>query len=951
MATATSASIGINASPVLATTQNPQVTPDSSGLHQRMSVEKGVVDELLLVCGVIGTTAKDGEELVPVTDCLNWLQDLQRALRRDDDTYRPISLLIGNWKVVQQKLIPLIMTCRYDTPMVLTIVKILVILTKPLSETTKRAGLMVINTQNKKKYPDQLIKEQIKLRENALAQSDMLMEYKHTMTHHSSHIQSRKNGVEGGLFSVFVSLLAEPLSKTGASRTNTDHLTIELVLHLFRNLLSAEPLLATSPDLSQKSKQLHQELTALFDSELVFEIIFVLAQEMESRENANYNLLLMEMLNYLLKNHDPTVIARSKKGPVLMMTNTGKENQSRSKCDVLRQALMKEKSKFLDVTPARHSHFGGTLVVHRSDGKRRYISAATLEQGNATVPLGANKRKNRKHEPFVGSSQKRGDDRSPTSLKAQQTLNKFCERFVKDCYGPMMKSLKNEFRRDSVRLEEGDKVVFFRIVWFLNQWWRVSGKKQLSASNTTILGQIIFSMDLFMFNLVLNAIDDFVENKKNAQLAGAVALFSEQMHLLHEMYRSKDKTEHSMSLGLLHQLFYKKMESIDRLPKLISKWAPGTSSREYLCDLVEVVHVSLKLLEANSTRCREPTKDRAVAKMQSAAEEFDVNSYIARKIITNNMIVMYTHLLAHYADNALHVNHHVIAFFLRVSKTKLFIPDEEDDDIIKNPLTTRTVTFQPMLYSVQMIFVLNTILNDMSIRKEKDYFSVLSFATHMMEKFSNTSKENALMYVEALFRHPLPARFCEMATNLYVNEELRMMAERELLMEEEKQMVDDDYESERETEMRDAIPAKANTLRDQSQFRDSDDEDEVEWGGADVEEGNIEHEMTKKRKRPIKNRKATVKSDSPSEKFESDIEASSSEDKGYRSGTNKKSDDNGGDAPSILNPLKQNLDTDPRSGKLQDASDDDDILFDAFGPGAASRKKFRAILNDDSDNE
>lgn len=78
-----------------------QVTPEpeSSGLDQRMSVEKGVVDELLLVCSVIGTTAKDGNELVPVTDCLNWLQDLQRALRRDDDTYRPISLLIGKWKI------------------------------------------------------------------------------------------------------------------------------------------------------------------------------------------------------------------------------------------------------------------------------------------------------------------------------------------------------------------------------------------------------------------------------------------------------------------------------------------------------------------------------------------------------------------------------------------------------------------------------------------------------------------------------------------------------------------------------------------------------------------------------------------------------------------------------------------------------------------------------------
>ena len=68
-------------------------------------VEKNIVDELLLVCGVIGTTTNEGNELVPVTDCLNWLQDLQRALRRDDDLCRPISLLIGKWRVVQQKLL------------------------------------------------------------------------------------------------------------------------------------------------------------------------------------------------------------------------------------------------------------------------------------------------------------------------------------------------------------------------------------------------------------------------------------------------------------------------------------------------------------------------------------------------------------------------------------------------------------------------------------------------------------------------------------------------------------------------------------------------------------------------------------------------------------------------------------------------------------------------------
>lgn len=134
--------------------KQPVVTPaaaalQEASLRQRMSVDKNIVDELLLVCGVIGTTEQDGE-LVPVTDCLNWLQDLQRALRRDDDLYRPVSLLLGQWKVVEQKLLPLILHARYDSSLVITVCKILVILTKPLADNTVRAGKMVIDTKSRK---------------------------------------------------------------------------------------------------------------------------------------------------------------------------------------------------------------------------------------------------------------------------------------------------------------------------------------------------------------------------------------------------------------------------------------------------------------------------------------------------------------------------------------------------------------------------------------------------------------------------------------------------------------------------------------------------------------------------------------------------------------------------------------------------------------------------------
>ena len=218
--------------------KKPDLVPSSS-LERRLTVESDVVDELLLVCGVIGTTRNEGNDLVPVTDCLNWLQDLQRALRRDEDLYRPISLLMGKWKVVEQKLLPLVISCRFDTAIVLTVVKILVILTKPLAENTRRAGRMIIDTSSKSK--SSVVEQQIKLRENALEQSELLMEYKRLFSHHHSHHVKGKEGT--GLLSIFVSLLAEPLSKTGSSRTDADHLTIELVLHLFRNLLAAEPLL------------------------------------------------------------------------------------------------------------------------------------------------------------------------------------------------------------------------------------------------------------------------------------------------------------------------------------------------------------------------------------------------------------------------------------------------------------------------------------------------------------------------------------------------------------------------------------------------------------------------------------------------------------------------------------------------------------------------------------
>lgn len=151
-----------------------------------------------------------------------------------------------------------------------------------------------------------VVKEQIKLRENAIAQANLLADYKKIFVHHTSHLRSKKSKEnvksEGGLLSVFVSLLAEPLSKTGLSRTAEDHLTMELILHLFRNLLCAgDPILKESSKVNE-AKILHQELLTLFEKEKVLDFLVVIGQEMENRENKQYNLLYMEILHHMLKN-------------------------------------------------------------------------------------------------------------------------------------------------------------------------------------------------------------------------------------------------------------------------------------------------------------------------------------------------------------------------------------------------------------------------------------------------------------------------------------------------------------------------------------------------------------------------------------------------------------------------------------------------------------------------
>ena len=621
--------------------------------------------------------------------------------------------------------------------------------------------------------------------------------------------------------------------------------------------------------------------------------------------------------------------------------------------------LHREKQKLRPTSTSRHSHFGGTLVVNRQDGKRQYMSAALVERG--TTQPAAQKRKNRRTDPFIGSGRtcashsRIAAQEGPAASKAQRTLHTFCGRFVKDCYGPVMKSIKNEFRRDSSRLEEGDKVVFFRIVWFFSQWWRVAGRKA-HAHSSNALGQLIFTMDVFTFNLVLNATDTFQQHKKYMQLGQSVALYSEMMQLLFIMYQSKDSTENVMALGLLDRLFYGS-EPLDRLPKLLSKWTPGTSTREYVCDLVELTHVTIKLLEANAQACTVETpsesKNDAVARMKQTAADFDLFAYIVRKIISNQVVFMYTHLLSQYVVNAPHVNHHIVAFFLRLSRLQIAASDEEEGDTPANPLALKTVTLEPMLYNIQLICVLDQILNDITIRKEKEYSAVISFAAGIMSRFASNAQANPMLPVECLFRHPAPHRFCELTTNMYVNEELRMFALREVLLEENRRLAEaeaaeENGELEGEHSIGRSLSTRASARMDPQSASngappDNDDDDgEVEWN--DDEEKEETEEEPKEAPSPDASEKHSEKDPEEDEKDDEQW----SDRRAFVPKRKLLADIDENASKSPLGEKKQRIQKPVRD----DSSDDEEeFQFDTAGAasGGDSNKRSRLVIEDDDE--
>ncbi|KAJ1455705.1 hypothetical protein M885DRAFT_519416 [Pelagophyceae sp. CCMP2097] len=497
------------------------------------TMPKGMLEELLLVCTFVGTKrADDGGEGAPGQqgfvrgeDSIHWLQDLQRALRRDETAERAVRVTLGSWNVLQTKLLPLAETSLSDAGELRTLIKIFIMMTMPLEAAARDALYAAPDAAASKKAlaaaadaearGAQLSRRarQARLREAAAALVRQLCDARLAFAARPRVLRA------------VVGLLQAPLSRVSARRTDTDQADVELALTLVRNLVAPLPRVDDATDAAAASSL--DALIYALHKELVLDFVCEFAGAINKPENEGWNLLLVEILTPICCAHPPEAVAaatlltdkpaddESTQDAPGAPYDAGAQKHGKSRLgSALGAALQREsaaKAEQAARLPARHSRFGavlrGAAGAGDTPGKfyagNRAVAEALHVDGiggaskprksafaQATAMAKVRKKRKKLHDDTgkpVFNSDDSGDDvddappvrsdevvrlataarRGPAADRARFAVGRLVMRLQAHGMFDLLSSVKNELRRDSSRVLPRDRHNLFALTEFV----------------------------------------------------------------------------------------------------------------------------------------------------------------------------------------------------------------------------------------------------------------------------------------------------------------------------------------------------------------------------------------------------------------------------------------------------------------------------------------------------
>ena len=216
------------------------------------------------------------------------------ALRRllidqDDPVNRELMIFVSSINMVSQYLTPLFVQSDDEKPFALSLIRLFLLLTKPLAKSVSDALSHLIRKSKGKESVDESnrrVAKELSVRKNAYLQIKAQLMFKECL-------------VQDHVFVVLLKYIEEPLSRASHQRTEEDKVVIELILTLVNNLLRISAGTFSSPDELRTSQILHNKLILVLQGPFM-DIVLLLCQGVNERDNNPWRTILMEIVHFIL---------------------------------------------------------------------------------------------------------------------------------------------------------------------------------------------------------------------------------------------------------------------------------------------------------------------------------------------------------------------------------------------------------------------------------------------------------------------------------------------------------------------------------------------------------------------------------------------------------------------------------------------------------------------------
>lgn len=511
--------------------------------------------ELSATCNALGTFDKKTGKYLIDEFTINTVKDLIRYLRRDGEDHE-IRRHLGQTKVLQTDLLRMLIDHWENAELFDVTLRLLVNLTNP--------ALLLY-------------------REEVPTERTARHNYLQILTHLQAYKEEAFSKVD--IWNVFSQKLAKILETDWSERDEDTGLIIERILILIRNVLHV-PADLDKEKRPENDANIHDQVLWSLNQSGILDIILYMSSENEKQ----YFMHIIEIISHLLREQNPSSLADA----ALQRSVDEKLKDEQELLSLRMTENNLRLSKIKQYSATRHSRFGGTYVVQnmKSISDNEIISLKPLNDISKLDFSGGKKSKLVK--PKNRRPMESGMLERRSAFAIRLFLKEFCIEFLNGSYNSLMHYVKDVLVR--AKAQQNDESYYL---------WAVKFFMEFNRGHNFQVGLISETMSIPMFHYVQQQMEKYydmikVEKKKFGvwvrRLHLALRAYKELLYTLLAMDKSTDPTVKESAKVLKSNIFYV-LEYREFILNTFLNYDENKMPRSYLVDLVETVHLFLKMLE------------------------------------------------------------------------------------------------------------------------------------------------------------------------------------------------------------------------------------------------------------------------------------------------------------------------------------------------------------------